>query len=153
MSEPSPRPWQVRYGDTVADATGARVCGCWRPENADLIVRAVNAFYTYAPLVKGLQLACDTLRVERDRAVFYADNAPHPGSAPWKEMREAWEERDRLRDLVRRLADFGEGVLKFAFSQVPESGLEPCEAAKMTEPWRKMLAEAREAIKEEAGHA
>lgn len=40
--EPSPRPWQVRYGDTVADSTGAKVAACWRPENAALIVEAVN---------------------------------------------------------------------------------------------------------------
>lgn len=33
-NEPSPRPWQVRYGDTVADANGAKVAACWRPENA-----------------------------------------------------------------------------------------------------------------------
>ena len=45
MVEPAkPLPWQVRYGDTVADATGAKVAGCWRPENAAFIVHCVNGF-------------------------------------------------------------------------------------------------------------
>lgn len=43
MVEPAkPLPWQVRYGDTVADATGAKVAACWRPETARMIVDAMN---------------------------------------------------------------------------------------------------------------
>lgn len=68
MSEASPRPWQVRYGDTVADATGARVCGCWRPENAALIVAAVNKHgMPITELIKGydvVEAECVRLRAE-----------------------------------------------------------------------------------------
>ena len=38
----------------------------------------------------GLVLACDHLREERDRAVKFANAAPHPGSASWKEMQAAF---------------------------------------------------------------
>ena len=56
------------------------------------------------PIVE-LVKAYDALEAERDRAYAYAEAAPHPGSAPWKEMRAVYAERDRLRDIVRRLCD------------------------------------------------
>ena len=90
MSEASPCPWQVRYGDIVADATGARVCGCWRPENAALIVAAVNE------------------RDELLREMNAVRGAARKVVADWQtaldERDKLKVERDRLRDIVRRLS-------------------------------------------------
>ena len=82
MNEASPRPWQVRYGDTVADATGAKVAACWRPENALLIVTAVNQ-YEWA------NEEIHRLIVEKDNMFFEAVGIR--------------AERDRLRDALNEV--------------------------------------------------
>lgn len=49
-----------------------------------------------------VKLATD-LKAERDRAVKYAEAAPHPGSASWKEMQAVYAERDRLSDALNEV--------------------------------------------------
>ena len=62
-AEPSPRPWQVRYGDTVADATGAKVAACWQPKNVALIVNAVNIYdHQFDRYMQALRAERDRLR-------------------------------------------------------------------------------------------
>lgn len=90
--------------------------------NAELIVAAVNE---RDDLVENLKTANENrerenavwaslvkeLKAERDRAVKYAEAAPHPGSASWKEMQAVYAERDRLRDIVRDALPFIEGAI------------------------------------------
>lgn len=98
-NEPSPRPWQVRYGDTVADATGAKVAACWRPENAALIVAAVN-------------------------------------------------ERDRLRDIVRRMME-KLAVMNAGYRLMLSEGPEDAEMADLCTRIEALVREARAAIGED----
>ena len=86
-NEPSPRPWQVRYGDMVADATGARVAACWRPENAALIVDAVN----------NIDRLRDELDVERSQHCTDIEQAEYHAEHHRKSLE---AERDRLRDAL-----------------------------------------------------
>lgn len=129
-TEPSPRPWRVetnRFGQhyvVCESGSGDRVrdyiAGPIQNESdAALIVDAVNERDS---LVENLKTAnanrdresavwaslATELKAERDRAVKFAEAAPHPGSAPWKEMQAVYAERDRLRDLVRRLLAIAE---------------------------------------------
>ncbi len=60
-------PWQVRYVDVVADATGAKVAACFRHANAALIVEAVN---NYHPLIQERR----RLIGELDAAKVHADS-------------------------------------------------------------------------------
>ena len=58
----------------------------------------------------GLKLACDHLREQRDRAVKYANAAPHPGSASWKEMQAAFAEaKKRIEDAEKRQPEENSG--------------------------------------------
>ena len=41
---------------------------------------------TFWNMLEGAAAAMDGMREERDRAVKFANAAPHPGSASWKEM-------------------------------------------------------------------
>lgn len=74
----------------------------------------------YNKIIIGCEaMACD-LAKERDRAVQYANAAPHPGSASWKEMQEALKTAERriaelerapgnaaaMRDALKSLVDF-----------------------------------------------
>lgn len=45
---------------------------------------------TFWNMLEGAAAAMDGMREERDRAAKYADAAPHPGSASWKEMQAAF---------------------------------------------------------------
>ena len=131
MSWPAkhPGPWRCEFDEIwpavtdqpILDANGEAVVvtdsGCYPPdpETARFIVDAVNE---RDDLVENLKTAnanreresaiwaklVTELKAERDRAVKFADAAPHPGSATWKEMRAVYVERDRMRDLVGRLA-------------------------------------------------
>lgn len=110
-NEPSPRPWQVRYGDTVADAAGAKVAACWRPENAALIVDAVNY---YKP-----DLHCDWRELTPNEAIAHCHEvAARLGDTPCARdhlrLAEWIAERDRLRDLVLRMADALQGIMDAA---------------------------------------
>ncbi len=126
-NEPSPRPWRVHdfYRDgypvlrDARDTHIATINGCFdmheNGANAALIVGAVNE---RDDLVENLKTAyanrerenavwaslVTELKADRDRALKFAEAAPHPGSAPWKEMQAVYAERDRLRDLVKRMA-------------------------------------------------
>ena len=98
MDKHSPLPWAVRahlpdaHFDVVADAAGNTVGTATRPADADLIVAAVNG------LADALSHADDCAR---------AAAAEHSARARDVEdaQREANARADRLRDLVRRLAD------------------------------------------------
>lgn len=143
--EASPRPWHVMQytaedePDRIIDANGDEVAIELLEADAQLIVDAVNE---RDDLVENLKTAHANrerenaiwemvvmkLKAERDRAVKYAEAAPHPGSAPWKEMQAVYAERDRLRDLVGRLAQ----RIQFARLADPNPGGEdplPREAA------------------------
>lgn len=77
-NEPSPRPWRAEpMFNGVADARGEKVAANIRPADAALIVEAVN-------------------RIEETKALSIKLYDP---------IRRAENERDRLRDVVRRLAD------------------------------------------------
>lgn len=118
MKEPSPRPWQVRYGDTVADATGAKVAACLRPENAALIVDAVNG-------------------IEETKRLSIKLYDP---------IRRAEDERDRLRDIVRRLISIHQNVF---WRKDEKTGMLYYDCAIDEEKIRKTIEEARAAIGED----
>lgn len=103
MSEPSPRPWRVEenvvgWHSFIVDANGDGVAACWRTArgddekeqqydeaNAALIVAAVN----------------ERAKFEEARMKF-PDFRPVIIAAGQRDA--AIDERDRLRDLVRRLS-------------------------------------------------
>jgi hypothetical protein len=91
-------PWQVRYVDVVADATGAKVAACFRHANAALIVEAVN---NYHPLIQERR----RLIGELDAAKVHADSEERWANEYFEATAAAEAEVKRLRDLVRRLAD------------------------------------------------
>ena len=138
MSEASPCPWQVRYGDIVADATGARVCGCWRPENAALIVAAVNERDELLSEMNAVRGAARKVVADWQTALDERDKLK--------------AECDRLRDIARRLVRVAQDTLEFAEAM---SGIIPDnqERAKARSEITSLLREARAAIGEEAPSA
>ena len=146
LAEPSPRPWQVRYGDTVADATGAKVAACWRPENAALIVAAVNY---YKP-----DLHCDWRELTPEEAVAPCHEvAARLGDTPCARdhlQLATWiEERDRLRDTVRKMLHAIDALYTVAAPGAIVKELAPDRIC-LGVPIGKIVTEARAAIGEDA---
>lgn len=126
--EASPRPWQVRYGDTVADANGAKVAACSRPENAALIVDAVNEYarrenwrkkyidrrVNDAARIEGLYADISDLEVERDRLNEDIESWRRGYIKARTERNAYLLERDRLRDVMRNAVETLEQVYKHA---------------------------------------
>lgn len=125
--------------------------------NARLIVDAVNE---RDDLVENLKTANENrerenavwaslvkeLKAERDRAVKYAEAAPHPGSASWKEMQAVYAERDRLRDIIKRLITVREKVF---WRKDEKTGLMYETCLMDEDEARKTIEEAKAAIKED----
>ena len=94
MSDASPRPWRTEHnrvnGNTMlVNANGISIGAAWQPENAALIVDAVNQ-YEWA------NEEIHRLNVEKD--------------AMFDEAVEIRDERDHLRDIVRRLIEYADAV-------------------------------------------
>lgn len=56
-------------------------------------------------IVRAYEATAGELAKERDRAVQYANAAPHPGSASWKEMQSAARKVATLRDSLVEILD------------------------------------------------
>lgn len=126
-SHASPRPWRVNSvtGGHISDANGDPVCFCVGSscgERAALIVEAVNE---YSPIPKTEMLA-DAV----------SDNIA------------LVDERDRLRDIVRRLARVAQDTLYFAEAMATIIPDNP-ERAKARSEIEAILREARAAIGED----
>lgn len=161
--EASPRPWHVmRFSeedepDRIVDANGDEVAIELLEADAALIVDAVNE---RDDLVENLKTANENrerenavwaslvkeLKAERDRAVKYAEAAPHPGSASWKEMQAVYAERDRLRDIIKRLITVREKVF---WRKDEKTGLMYETCLMDEDEARKTIEEAKAAIKED----
>ncbi len=106
-------PWQVRYVDVVADATGAKVAACFRHANAALIVEAVN---NYHPLIQErrrligeldaakFEVKCEKLYSKTEISRLISEKAEL-----YDEVVEIRKERDRLRDTIR---SYGETIVQ-----------------------------------------
>ena len=129
-TEPSPRPWSVEpMYNGVADARGEKVAANIRPSDAALIVDAVNE---RDDLVENLKTANEN----RERE-----------NAEWVKFATALrDERDRLRDIVRRMADLSESLL----ANYEYRYREDANSMAFVENTRRFLRETRAAIGEEA---
>ena len=146
-------PWQVRYVDVVADATGAKVAACFRHANAALIVEAVN---NYHPLIQERR----RLIGELDAAKVHADSEERWANEYFEAKAAAEAEVKRLRDLVRRMIPAVEEAFAVA-RELGESvkgicalkGVDSSEVDVVLNQWASLLNEAREALEEEARDA
>ena len=98
MSEHSPTPWRVSCGYIVFDADGVSIASTFRCPDAALIVEAVNHYHgAVLNLAKQISLR-EKLYAELGTLNDVAANLTRSRDA-------ALADADRLRDLVRRLAD------------------------------------------------
>jgi len=73
---------------------------------ADRIEAAVNRERdAYKKIISGCEATAGDLAKERNRAVQYANAAPHPGSASWKEMQSDARKVATLRDSLVEILD------------------------------------------------
>lgn len=106
-STASPRPWKLA-GDTIRDAKDGVVVSAINPcdrATRRLIVDAVNAHGEDAKYIQHLKELLAASNTERDNERAYADQLLKEKSEIQMELIAADVERDRLRDLVRRLAN------------------------------------------------
>jgi hypothetical protein len=142
-------PWQVRYVDVVADATGAKVAACFRHANAALIVEAVN---NYHPLIQERR----RLIGELDAAKAHADSEERWANEYFEAKAAAEAEGKRLRDLVRRMIPAVEEAFAVA-KEMGESvkgicalkGVNSSEVDVVLNQWTSLLDEARAALGKE----
>lgn len=85
---------------------GADVTRCLLLNLADRIEAAAERERdAYNAIISGCEATAGELAKERDRAVQYANAAPHPGSASWKEMQAEARKVATLRDSLSEILD------------------------------------------------
>lgn len=118
-----PRPWKVSdilHDFDIVDANGTVVA---RPAHgyknlADLIVDGVN----------------------------HIDHARGVAKTGFEEFQKLAADHNKLRDLVRRMADQLDGLVRFCLGSIPFSNLSPMEGTEKLQPLIQLVHEARTAV-------
>jgi hypothetical protein len=92
--------------ERIVRLDGADTTRCLLLNLADRIEAAVNRERdAYNKIISGCEATAGDLAKERNRAVQYANAAPHPGSASWKEMQSDARKVATLRDSLVEILD------------------------------------------------